>query len=66
MSRYNPFVFVCLLQVTGVVGRAETLSSVFYLSSYLFYAEAAKRKKYSGNYVDIFRYNHFRRFAQYI
>lgn len=66
MSRYNSFVFVCLPQVTGVVGRAETLSSVFYLSSYLFYAEAAKRKKYSGNYVDIFRYDRFRRFAQYI
>lgn len=34
--------------VTGVVGRAETLSSVFYLSAYLLYAEATKRKKYSG------------------
>ncbi|KAF0764454.1 protein O-mannosyl-transferase TMTC3, partial [Aphis craccivora] len=34
--------------VTGVVGRAETLSSVFYLSSYLLYTEATKRKKYSG------------------
>ncbi|CAH1726692.1 protein O-mannosyl-transferase Tmtc3 [Aphis gossypii] len=34
--------------VTGVVGRAETLSSVFYLSAYLLYTEATKRKKYSG------------------
>ncbi|XP_050529637.1 protein O-mannosyl-transferase Tmtc3 [Daktulosphaira vitifoliae] len=34
--------------VTGVVGRAETLSSVFYLSTYLLYVEASKRKKYPG------------------
>ncbi|XP_050443684.1 protein O-mannosyl-transferase Tmtc3 [Adelges cooleyi] len=34
--------------VTGVVGRAETLSSVFYLSAYLLYTEASKRKKCPG------------------
>lgn len=37
-----------IFQVTGVVGRAETLSSVFYLSAYLLYTESTKRKKYSG------------------
>ncbi|XP_065201488.1 protein O-mannosyl-transferase Tmtc3 [Planococcus citri] len=31
--------------VTGVVGRAETLSSVFFLLALLFYSHASKRKK---------------------
>ncbi|KAL1506759.1 hypothetical protein ABEB36_006062 [Hypothenemus hampei] len=31
--------------VTGVVGRAETLSSVFFLAAFLFYSKATKNKK---------------------
>ncbi|KAK9873029.1 hypothetical protein WA026_020760 [Henosepilachna vigintioctopunctata] len=31
--------------VTGVVGRAETLSSVFFLGAFLFYGKASKAKK---------------------
>lgn len=34
--------------VTGVVGRAETLSSVFFLAAFLFYSNATKRKKVTG------------------
>jgi hypothetical protein len=37
--------FIRLFQVTGVVGRAETLSSVFFLSALLFYSDASKRRK---------------------
>lgn len=33
------------LQVAGVVGRAETLSSVFFLLALLFYSHASKKKK---------------------
>jgi hypothetical protein len=35
-------------QVTGVVGRAETLSSVFYLAAFIFYTKATRRKKSTG------------------
>ena len=34
--------------VTGVVGRAETLSSVFFLAAFLFYSKATKRKRVTG------------------
>ncbi|RZF38686.1 hypothetical protein LSTR_LSTR003492 [Laodelphax striatellus] len=34
--------------VTGVVGRAETLSSVYFLAAFLFYTKATKRKKSTG------------------
>ncbi|XP_030750187.1 protein O-mannosyl-transferase TMTC3-like [Sitophilus oryzae] len=34
--------------VTGVVGRAETLSSVFFLAAFIFYSKATKYKKYTG------------------
>ncbi|XP_066909722.1 protein O-mannosyl-transferase Tmtc3 [Halyomorpha halys] len=34
--------------VTGVVGRAETLSSVFFLSAFIFYVNAAKDKNKVG------------------
>lgn len=37
------------LQVTGVVGRAETLSSVFFLAAFMLYAKASRNKKYTGN-----------------
>ncbi|KAL1110182.1 hypothetical protein AAG570_008259 [Ranatra chinensis] len=34
--------------VTGVVGRAETLSSIFFLAAFIFYAKAAKHKHSVG------------------
>ncbi|XP_044255134.1 protein O-mannosyl-transferase Tmtc3-like [Tribolium madens] len=34
--------------VTGVVGRAETLSSVFFLAAFMLYAKASKSKKNTG------------------
>ncbi|XP_058831025.1 protein O-mannosyl-transferase Tmtc3-like [Topomyia yanbarensis] len=34
--------------VTGVVGRAETLSSVFFLAAFIFYTKATRRKKSTG------------------
>ncbi|XP_049764898.1 protein O-mannosyl-transferase Tmtc3 [Schistocerca cancellata] len=34
--------------VTGVVGRAETLSSVFFLAAFMFYARATRRKRVTG------------------
>ncbi|XP_049825816.1 protein O-mannosyl-transferase Tmtc3-like [Aethina tumida] len=34
--------------VTGVVGRAETLSSVFFLAAFILYSKASKSKKYTG------------------
>lgn len=34
--------------VTGVVGRAETLSSVFFLAAFIFYTKATRRKKATG------------------
>lgn len=40
--------------VTGVVGRAETLSSVFFLAAFLFYSNATKRKKVTGMFLNIF------------
>lgn len=36
------------MQVTGVVGRAETLSSVFFLAAFILYSKATKCKKYTG------------------
>jgi hypothetical protein len=38
-------------QVTGVVGRAETLSSVFYLAAFIFYTKATRRKKSTGMFA---------------
>lgn len=35
-------------QVTGVVGRAEMLSSVFFLGALLCYARAASRRRCTG------------------
>lgn len=37
------FVFVCV-QVAGVVGRAELLSALFFLSSFLVYQKAVASK----------------------
>jgi hypothetical protein len=34
--------------VTGVVGRAETLSSVFFLAAFILYAKSTKRKHVTG------------------
>ncbi|KAG5866812.1 hypothetical protein JTB14_002095 [Gonioctena quinquepunctata] len=34
--------------VTGVVGRAETLSSVFFLAAFILYSKATRSKKYTG------------------
>ncbi|XP_018562802.1 transmembrane and TPR repeat-containing protein CG4050-like [Anoplophora glabripennis] len=34
--------------VTGVVGRAETLSSVFFLAAFILYSKASRNKKYTG------------------
>ncbi|CAH0560711.1 unnamed protein product [Brassicogethes aeneus] len=34
--------------VTGVVGRAETLSSVFFLAAFILYTKATRSKKYAG------------------
>lgn len=34
--------------VTGVVGRAETLSSVFFLAAFLFYSKATRKKRVTG------------------
>lgn len=36
------------LQVAGVVGRAEILSSAFFLCSFIFYVKATRRKKSTG------------------
>ncbi|XP_060530397.1 protein O-mannosyl-transferase Tmtc3-like [Cylas formicarius] len=33
--------------VTGVVGRAETLSSVFFLAAFIFYSKATRNRKYT-------------------
>lgn len=41
-----------LAQVTGVVGRAETLSSVFFLGAFLSYAYATKNRKATGKLID--------------
>ncbi|KAJ8953315.1 hypothetical protein NQ318_012109, partial [Aromia moschata] len=35
------------LHVTGVVGRAETLSSLFFLAAFILYSKAARSKKYT-------------------
>jgi hypothetical protein len=35
-------------QVTGVVGRAETLSSVFFLAAFIFYTKSTRQKKTTG------------------
>lgn len=32
-------------KVTGVVGRAETLSSVFFIAAFMFYSQATKQRK---------------------
>ncbi|KFB49862.1 hypothetical protein ZHAS_00017887 [Anopheles sinensis] len=42
--------FFKLQLVTGVVGRAETLSSVFFLAAFIFYTKATRRKKSTGMY----------------
>lgn len=34
--------------VTGVVGRAETLSSVFFLAAFILYTKSTKRKRVTG------------------
>ncbi|KAH9642472.1 hypothetical protein HF086_007604 [Spodoptera exigua] len=35
--------------VTGVVGRAEMLSSLFFLGALLCYARASQRRRYTGD-----------------
>ncbi|CAH2092282.1 unnamed protein product [Euphydryas editha] len=37
--------------VTGVVGRAEMLSSLFFLGALLCYARAASRRRYTGKFI---------------
>jgi hypothetical protein len=39
-----------ILQVTGVVGRAEVLCSIFFLAAFLFYTKAARQKKSTGSF----------------
>jgi protein O-mannosyl-transferase len=37
---------LCLCaKVTGVVGRAETLSSVFFIAAFMFYSQATRHRK---------------------
>ena len=38
----------CVLQVTGVVGRAETLSSLFYLAALITYTKCCRSKRSTG------------------
>lgn len=40
--------------VTGVVGRAETLSSVFFLFAFISYIKATKRRTSTGNQYFLF------------
>lgn len=45
---YSPF-FLRQSQVTGVVGRAEIICSIFFLAAFIFYTKASRRKKSTGN-----------------
>lgn len=47
------YLSICIQQVTGVVGRAETLSSVFFLLAFIFYVKSTleKKNKLSGKYT---------------
>lgn len=48
----SDFVFLrTFFQVTGVVGRAEILSSAFFLAAFIFYTKATRRKKITGEYI---------------
>lgn len=38
-------------QVTGVVGRAEIICSIFFLAAFIFYTKATRRKKSTGNWM---------------
>lgn len=47
---YSFIYLACLfIQVTGVVGRAETLSSLFYLAALITYTKCGKSKRSTGN-----------------
>nr|CAD7392097.1 unnamed protein product [Timema cristinae] len=39
--------------VTGVVGRAETLSSVFFLAAFILYTKATRRKRVTGGVFNV-------------
>lgn len=43
------FLFAEKKQVTGVVGRAEIICSIFFLAAFIFYTKATRRKKSTGN-----------------
>lgn len=49
----STFLYFCVQQVTGVVGRAETLSSVFFLLAFIFYVKSTleKKSKLTGEYM---------------
>ncbi len=42
-------VFVCVFQVTGVVGRAETLSAIFFILAFTVYVKATSKRNTTGN-----------------
>lgn len=48
--------FSSIQQVTGIVGRAETLSSVFFLLAFIFYVKASleKENRLNGEYELMF------------
>lgn len=43
--------FCVNFQVTGVVGRAEIICSIFFLAAFIFYTKATRRKKSTGNWM---------------
>lgn len=59
------YLFLYIQQVTGVVGRAETLSSVFFLLAFIFYVKSTleKKSKLTGKYtiasLNAIKYNRF-------
>lgn len=42
---------VSLLQVTGVVGRAESLSSIFFILAFTTYVKATKKRSKTGTFL---------------
>lgn len=48
-SIYYSRLFLRQSQVTGVVGRAEIICSIFFLAAFIFYTKASRRKKSTGN-----------------
>lgn len=40
--------FICIFQVTGVVGRAETLSAIFFILAFTVYVKATLKRNTTG------------------